>query len=52
MVEIDTKRIEKLLICATGPIYDPHGPAHAKEDFVIHNSGKFSPLLESFAGKL
>jgi hypothetical protein len=33
--EIETKRIEKLLNCATAPSYDPHGPARAKEDFEI-----------------
>lgn len=51
VVEIDTKRIEKLLICATAPLYDPHRPEHAKEDFELRNSGKLSPLLESYAMK-
>jgi len=51
VVEIDTKRLEKLLTCATAPLYDPHGPAHAKEDFDIHNSGNLHPLHECYSMK-
>jgi hypothetical protein len=49
--EIDTKRIEKLLICAVAPLYDPHKPEHAKESFQIRNFGEFSPLLKLYAMK-
>jgi len=49
MNEVDwtlLRRIEMALTCATDPVYDPHGPTHAKEDFEIHNTGNPSPLHE------
>ncbi len=44
--EVDVVKIEMSLICATEPLYDPHGPMHAKKNFIIENIGNRDPLPE------
>jgi hypothetical protein len=51
ITESKLRKIETALTCATDPLYNPHNPAHAKEDFLIQNSGYPTPLLESYKMK-
>jgi hypothetical protein len=37
-------RIEMALTCATGPVYNPHEPAHTSDNFEIYNIGNPDPL--------